>query len=436
MELEVLKSPSGQPVRYAGKLSGEKVLIPKSYVPGRMEMRGVWVATVDNIDFPSSPDAASFRRNCDTMLNNLKRANINTLFFQVRPTNDAFYPSRLNPPSRFMCGAEGRGFGNFDPLAYLVAGARRRGIGFHAWLNPYRVKKNAEPDKSGYLATLAQGNFARQNPAMVLDIVSGGKHQLILDPGEPKVIAFLVDTVREIINNYDVDGIHFDDYFYPYGGSGNADARSYNRYNNRRLGLEDWRRENVNTLVSEVSKAISSHNRSKGKMVQFGISPFGIWRNSKSDPSGSLSNGAESYSIQHADTRRWIRSGWIDYVVPQVYWTFDHNSAAYAAVTDWWVETVRGTRVNLYIGHIPSFYGNPAWRDAREIYNQLRYNCKHPEIKGSVMFSYKSLFNPGNPVMRKGAEVILSCWANPVPAPYCGPYRPAANPRPATTKQP
>jgi len=415
--MEVLKNTTGRPVSYAGQLSGEHVLLPSVYHPKPSEVRGVWVATIDNIDFPPHSSVDAFKHDFAELLTNLQRANINTIFFQVRPMNDAFYRSRLNPWSRFLTGAEGRPLpGNFDPMEYMIAESHRRGIMFHAWLNPYRVTKNAERSKMDYLNTLASNNFARLNPSMVMDVYNSGKRQLMLDPGEPQVVNFLINTVKEIVANYDVDGIHFDDYFYPYSGCGNADARTFARYNSRHLSLENWRTENVNALVWGVSKAIEVHNHTARKRVQFGISPFGIWRNIKNDSRGSLTSGSESLSNQYADTRQWIKSGWIDYVIPQVYWPFEHEKAAYAAVTDWWVQTVRGTRVSLYIGHIPGYYGMGLWQNPREISNQLRYNLKHSEIKGEVMFSYKSLFRPENYPMRKGSEMLFrECWFSYVP---------------------
>jgi len=410
--LEILRNSSGHPVCYGGQLSAEPVVLPAAYQPKTAELRGVWVASIDNLDFGSHRDMASFQQEYTELLNNLQRAHLNTVFFQIRPQNDAFYRSRLNPWSKFLSGTEGHGLGNFDPLTYMITETHKRGMQFHAWLNPYRVTKNAECSKSAYLNTLAPTNFARLNPGMVLDVYKGGKRVLMLDPGEPQVVAFLVNTVREIIVNYDVDGIHFDDYFYPYGGCGNVDYRSFSRNNPRHLPLEAWRVENVNSLVWGVSKAIEAHNRTARHKIQFGISPFGIWRNIKNDRGGSLTAGTASFDNQYADTRHWVKAGWVDYIIPQVYWPFEHETAAYAAVTDWWVKTVRGTRVNLYIGHIPGYYGTGRWQNPREIPNQLRYNLKYPEIKGEVMFSYRSLFRPDNFIMHKGSDLILrGCWA-------------------------
>ena len=439
-QLEVLKNTSGRPVRYAGQLSAERVVLPSVYSPKPAEIRGVWVAMIDNLDFAPHTSVEQFKHDYTELLNNLQHAKLNTIFFQVRPMNDAFYRSRLNPWSRFLTGAEGRPLGNFDPLEYMITEAHRRGIQFHAWLNPYRVSHNANCSKPAYLNSLAPGNFARQNPGIVLDLFKNGKRLLILDPGEPQVIAFLINTVREIVANYDVDGIHFDDYFYPYGGCGNVDFRTYTRNNPRHLPLEMWRVENVNSLVFGVSRVIAAHNQTSRRKIQFGISPFGIWRNIKNDRGGSLTSGSESFDSQYADTRHWVRAGWIDYIIPQIYWPFEHQTAAYAAVVDWWVQTVRGTRVNLYVGHIPGYYGQGLWQNPREIPNQLRYNLKWPEIKGEVLFSYKSVFRPENYVMRKGIDLIFrECWNQYVP-PLGGPPAASAttktSPAPATTTRP
>ena len=266
--------------------------------------------------------------------------------------------------------------------------------------------------KKTYLNTLAPGNFARKHPEYVLSIRrKDGKNQLILDPGNPAVIRFLCNTVHEIVTKYDVDGIHLDDYFYPYDGTGSADRATFLRYNRNKMSLEDWRRENVNTLVGSLSNVIRSCNARYHKNIQFGISPFGIWANVKTHPAGSLTKGSESYALQHADTRKWVRGNWIDYIVPQIYWTFGHNSAAYAALADWWSSTARGTRTKLYIGHAPSRLGTTReWSNPNEIFNQFRYNSRRPEISGSVLFSYRSIFKPANPVMKRGTEKIIRTW--------------------------
>lgn len=414
-QYEMLKDPRrGGAVRYAGELAVKPtVLVPKNLTVRKNDFRGVWVATVENIDFPVSRNVETFKRNYLQVVNNLRSIGANAILFQVRPMNDAFYRSNLNPWSRCLTGNEGVGLpGQFDPLPFMVQEARKRGLQFHAWLNPYRVTGGTALGKTAYLNTLSPNNFARKNPSLVLCVPQkNGKNLMILDPGSPKTIQFLCDTVRELLSRYDVDGIHMDDYFYPYEGIGSLDRRTYNAYNKRKLSLDDWRRENVDTLIGTLSNIIRGHNARYRKQVQFGISPFGIWANQKSHPAGSLTKGSESYNMQHADTRKWMRNGWIDYIVPQLYWTFGHNTAAYAALADWWALNAKNSRTRLYIGHSPARLGTTQeWSDPNEIYNQFRYNSMRGEIRGSVLFSYRSLFAPSNAVMKQGSRKAAAVW--------------------------
>lgn len=416
----VLLNPvTGKPVAYGGKFSNAKVSVPDFYRPKAREMRGVWVATVENIDFPAHNNAAAFQRDYLAIVNNLKRANFNTIIFQVRPMNDAFYPSNLNPWSRWMTGREGVSLDGFDPLAFMVTEAHRRGLEFHAWLNPYRVVASTKLRKAAYLKTLDNRNFARRNPHLVLEVKrKDGSYSLLLNPGEPRVVRHIVATVREIVQKYPVDAIHFDDYFYLYGGVGNADHSTFRQYNPKRLSIEDWRRANVDAVISGVKQELSAHFRRTGRKVAFGVSPFGIWANRKSMSAGSLTGGLQSFFAQYADTRGWVKKGWIDYIVPQLYWPFSMDVAAYAALADWWAETVKGTNVNLYIGHGVYRLGEDRSWPSRELADQLRYNTKLREVDGSIFFSYRNVFTPSNPVMKEGvAQVLRNYWRTPVPAP-------------------
>ncbi len=419
----VLDDPlTGRPVRYAGKFSSGPVRLPDRYQPRSREMRGVWVATVENIDFPKHADAASFKRDYIRLVENLRKANFNTVLFQVRPMNDAFYPSKLAPWSRWMTGREGQSLGgSFDPLAFMVAEAHRQGLEFHAWLNPYRVISRTPLSQAKYLATLDPKNFARRNPDLVLAAPVGKKElSLFLDPGDPRVVRFIRAVVREIAVGYPVDGIVFDDYFYPYSGTGNIDAETYRKYNPKGLPVAVWRRENVNAVIRGVKEELTAVNRATGRRVVFGVSPFGIWGNKRDLMSGSLTGGKQSFLAQYADSRTWVKEGWVDYISPQLYWPFCHEVAAYAALADWWGEVVRGTRVNLYISQGAYRLGSGrAWR-ASELTDQLLYNQKNPEIRGTIFFSYRSVFSPSNAVMKEGVtRVLRDCWRVPAlpPAP-------------------
>lgn len=418
-ESVLLHPVTGKPVAYGGKFSNAKVTVPDTYRPKAREMRGVWVATVENIDFPAHNNAAAFQRDYLAIVDNLKKANFNTIIFQVRPMNDAFYPSKLNPWSRWMTGKEGDSLGGFDPLAFMVAEAHRRGLEFHAWLNPYRVIASTKLSRTAYLKTLDDRNFAKRNPRLVLEVKrNDGTCSLLLNPGEPRVVQHIIATVREIVQKYPVDGIHFDDYFYLYGGVGDTDQNTFRQYNPRGLSLEEWRRANVDAVISGIKQELTAHYRRTGRKVAFGVSPFGIWANRKSMSSGSLTGGFQSYFGQYADTRGWVKKGWVDYIAPQLYWPFSMDVAAYAALADWWAETVKGTNVNLYIGQAVYRLGmNPAWPSG-EIADQLRYNSKLREVDGSIFFSYRSVFTPSNPVMKEGvARVLRDYWRTPVPAP-------------------
>lgn len=396
--------------RYGGKLDSTPVKMPRNYPPPVNEMRGVWVATIFNLDYPLFANEKEFKSYYSKMCSRLAEHKFNAIFFQVRPASDAFYKSALNPWSRFLSGKEGvplRGSRNFDPLDFMIREAHRHGLQFHAWLNPYRVIGSTKMAKFQYLKTLAPGNFARRYPHLVMEVKrKDNTRTLVLNPGEKQVRDFVVATVMEIVKKYPVDSIHFDDYFYPDDAPANADRATFLKYNPRRETLDNWRRSNVTSLVRSVHSAIKSYNLRTGKKVSFGVSPFGIWRNNKHTPLGSLSRGKESYTGQYADTRYWVKQQMIDYIVPQLYWHFNHDVAPYAALTDWWCKVVRGTRVKLYIGQAAYQLGSRNW-SVNELYYQLRYNRSKPEIKGSIIFSYRNLASPDNRIMEKGARNML-----------------------------
>ena len=417
--VRILTDPAtGKPVRYSALPNDtRKVMIPIRYRIKPGELRGVWVATVSNLDFPKTAAPAHFQRAYSDLMNKIRRAGFNAVFFQIRPCSDAFYNSSILPFSRFLCGREGYGFPQFDLLGYMIGEAHRHGLQFHAWLNPYRVAGFSSLPKWQYLNTLSPHNFARKNPDCVLAVPVKGGLTLLLDPGRPEVRTHLLAVIREIITRYNPDSIHFDDYFYPYDYHGNADAPTYRKYNrNPRITLEDWRRQNVSQMIWEISALIRANNKAQKKNIRFGISPFGIWRNRASSVFGSPTLGNEAYSSNYSDVRLWIRNNWIDYVVPQLYWKFSHWKAPYAGLADWWADTVTGTRVKLYIGHGAhlAFVSN----DPNELKNQLLFNSRRPGISGSVFYSASRIFNPDSPVRRRAVEaVVRDCWRSSLTPP-------------------
>ena len=403
---QLLDYATGKPVRYAGKFSSAPVNLPP-YRPRAREFRGVWVATVENLDFPVHRSAEEFKRDYIRLVDKIAGANFNAIIFQIRPTCDAFYPSRINSWSQSLAGADGVGIRGFDPLRFMVDEAHRRGLEFHAWFNPYRVAGNTPLGKSAYLKKLSTQNFARRNPQLVLSIPQPtGGNLLILNPGEPAVMRHIVETVREVVVNYRIDAVHFDDYFYPYSGFTNQDIATYRRYGGK-IPIDDWRRMNVTAVIAAIRNGLDDHNRGPGRKIRFGISPFGIWANRSVLRAGSPTGGLQSYFVQHADTRLWVKRGYIDYIVPQLYWPFSHETAAYAALADWWSDTVRGTRTKLFIGHAVSRLGSSRQWSAPELANQLRYNTRRPEISGSVFFSYRHVFSPATRTQRSVVVFVL-----------------------------
>jgi len=417
------------------RFTNEPVRIPNSFVPAKRQFRGAWVATVHNLDMPQASSREAFQYEFSAMLDVLQDWNMNAIIFQVSPLLDAFFPSSINPWSQFLTGRQGAsppwGGGwdpcGWDPLKWMIAETHRRGMEFHAWFNPYRVTASnyrwlSLPGSTGadhaqmsvpeLLRTmnaagmLADNNFAVQNPGFVYRF----NGRLYLDPGLPAVRRHVVATIREVIENYDVDAIHFDDYFYPYPagallfGMANEDRLTFERYGlctfpDTPAGIEAWRRENNTALIRDVRAAITAENQRSGRAIQLGVSPFGIWEHRQNDPRGSNTPTGSLRTFSGAvfsDTRLWVRENLIDYIVPQIYWSFDQGAAPYAELVRWWASVVQGTNVRLYIGHanykhLDNADREPAWMNPREIVNQLRYNQLHPEVSGSVFFRFRRL---------------------------------------------
>ncbi|MGL4345322.1 MAG: family 10 glycosylhydrolase [Cellulosilyticaceae bacterium] len=333
-------------------------------------MRAVWISTVYNLDYPSASNkgnAWAQKQEFIQILDKLQEIGINTVVMQVRPKSDALYASAINPWSDVLTGVQGK-YPGYDPMAFMIEETHKRGMAFHAWLNPYRVTTSGVD-----INQLSSTHPARLNPDMVLV----HNNALYYNPERADVKQHIVDTVQEIVRNYDVDGIHFDDYFYPSGyplpTGETKDGWAANS-----------RRAHVNDMVKQVSEGIKQMDSS----VLFGISPGGIWKNTLSDFTGSNTNGSESYYSVYADTRTWIQNEWIDYVVPQIYWETGHKLADYETLVDWWHNEVLGTNVSLYIGQ--GIYKDAV---AKEIDKQLLINQQYPEVKGSFYFSLKDLLN-------------------------------------------
>lgn len=351
------------------------------------DLRAMWIATVLNVDWPSKPgrSAEQQQQEMRDWLDLAVRNNFNAVVLQVRPSADAFWPSSYEPWSQYLTGTQGQDPG-YDPLAFAVAEAHQRNLALHAWFNPYRVSMN------GKLADLAPSHPARQHPEWIV------RHQgrLYYDPGVPEARAFVLDTIMDVVNRYDIDAVHFDDYFYPYGARGRRfkDAATFAAHGNG-MSLADWRRANVDALIADLSQRI----RAVKPHVQLGISPFAVWRNAATDPSGSDTRaGVQTYDDLYADTRRWVREGWIDYVAPQVYWTRGFRLADYEKVVDWWAQEIQASRaaghdVGLYVGEATYKAGtnDRKWRRAKELSSHLAYASGISEVQGHIYFSAKDV---------------------------------------------
>ena len=349
------------------------------------EFRAVWVATVYRLDYPSqaTADPAVLKRDADAILRQCAELGMNAVILQVRPSADALYPSDYYPWSKYLTGAQGLApEGGFDPLDYWVERAHELGLELHAWLNPFRITKGGQAE----FDSLAAGHPAKVHPEWVVEY----EDNFYFDPGLPQVREYIIQGAEALARNYDIDGVHLDDYFYP--GSGFDDAGTYAQYGAGFADLGDWRRDNVNRLVKELGERLHAIDQD----LSYGISPSGVWADRSSLPQGSpTSGGYESYYAAYADSRKWVKEGWIDYICPQIYWYIGHETMDYAAVARWWADTVEGTGVRLYIGMADYLADNadPAspWHGTAAIRAQMELNDTLPQVAGEVHFRYQFL---------------------------------------------
>ncbi len=342
------------------------------------EFRGVWVATVDNIDWPGKGNFNTDSQKVEfiKLLDMHQRNGMNALIVQVRPCTDAFYPSQYEPWSEWLTGVQGQPPSPYyDPLEFMIAETHKRNMVFHAWMNPYRAEFSI--GKSVLSAT----HITRLHPEWFLTY--GDKKYF--DPGNKEAQQYVTAVVKDVVSRYNVDAIHFDDYFYPYPleGKNFPDDSTYSLYGK---GLEraDWRRSNTDSIIARLHRVIKAEN----KKCQFGISPFGVWRNADKDPvNGSKTNGSSSnYDNLYADILLWLKNGWIDYVVPQLYWEIGHPRAPYEVLLNWWGKHTYGKHCYIGLG-IYKANSNAAWRDNKQLPRQIEALRNTPNIKGMVFFS-------------------------------------------------
>lgn len=343
------------------------------------EFRAAWVATVSNIDWPAKSNLTTEQQQASfiKMIEAHKAAGLNAIIVQIRPSADAFYPSPYEPWSEWLTGQQGMApYPFYDPLAFMIEEAHKRGMQFHAWMNPYRAIFNIGK------SNLTPFHITKVHPEWFLTY--GDK--VYFDPGNEQVMDYVTAIVRDVVRRYKVDAIHFDDYFYPYRIAGKEfpDNISYKK-SGTKLNRDDWRRSNTDTIISKLRTAIKEED----KYCQFGISPFGVWRNIDKDPDGSKTRaGQTNYDDLYADILLWMKKGWIDYVTPQLYWEFGHDAAPFEELVDWWSRHTYG--VNCYIGlGLYRANTNTAWKDKTQLPRQIEAIRKYPSLNGIVLYSGK-----------------------------------------------
>jgi uncharacterized lipoprotein YddW (UPF0748 family) len=351
------------------------------------QLRGMWLTTVLNLDFPARPgeSEAQIKGEYEKWLDVAVAQRHNAIFVHVRPSGDAFWPSQYAPWSEWLTGKrDGRSPG-WDPMAFMVSEAHARNLEFHAWFNPFRGSQPAPDGPGAAFAKLAPTNPLLKHKDWAISYPTGRTARFYYDPGNPSARKYVEDSILEAVQKYDVDGVHFDDFFYPYPEKGQdfGDSASFARWGAGK-SRANWRRDNVDTFMREMDQRIKQLK----PWVKFGVSPFGIWRNSSSDRTGSPTDGLESYSAQYADTRKWVKQGWLDYIVPQLYWQIGFGKADYAKLLPWWSAVVQGTGVQLYIGEADYRVGESgAWSDPAQLVKQMTLDQKYPAVQGQVHYS-------------------------------------------------
>lgn len=359
-------------------------LASRGQAPKR-EFRAVWIATVGNIDWPSRQglSAAQQQNEFISHLDFLAANGFNAVVVQVRPASDAFYPSQLEPWSRYLSGKQGEApFPYYDPLAFMVEETHKRNMEFHAWFNPFRalVTSKSNPNPASHVT--------RKHPEWVIHY--GGKSYL--NPGVPEARDYVNSIILDVVKRYDIDGVHIDDYFYPYKIPGQVfnDHQSFIKYGND-MAIDNWRRDNINRFVEAMYKGIKKEKR----YVKVGISPFGIWRNQRQDPSGSATNGTSCYDDLYADVKLWIDNKWLDYVAPQLYWEHGHRLAAYDVLVPWWKNVVKDRALYIGMGVYRMVGAKPGiWQSHNEILKQIETERAH-RTDGAIMYSMVSFSKIG-----------------------------------------
>ncbi len=371
------------------------------------EVRGIYIASVLNINYPSKQGISSddLKAELDEIIENCLATNINTIYFQVRPASDALYDSDIFPVSKYLTGTQGAPLPDgFDPLAYLVEAAHERGIFVEAWVNPLRVTVGSASKPEHDVNALSEGHPARLHPEYVVKYDDG---RLYYNCGMPEVRRLIADGVAELAAKYNIDGIIFDDYFYPYpvyASNGKLavfdDDEAFNKYGSN-MSLDDWRRDNVNKMIEQCYTSIKAVNSD----CKFGVAPFGIWQNDDGKNGGSKTNGLESYESIYCDPIAWAKGGYVDYLAPQIYWRFSSTSAPYGELVRWWNAMLDGTGVELLISH--GIYNYETWEaPENELRDQIVFARSELNYRGSILYGYDALIRDVNGLFNETREVF------------------------------
>ena len=393
-----------------------------TYEGKTQELRAVWVSHFAG-DVHAYQDEASYKEEILGILNNMEVMGFNTIIFHVRTHNNALYKSELNPLASFWSKVN---FDEFDPLEWMIEECHARGIEFHAWMNPYRISTN------GTTSHYVSGAVPEGNPVLDSNNLLQSGDSIILDPGIPEVRDYIVESCMEVIENYDVDAIHFDDYFYI---SGCDDTTTRNKYNTEGLSLGDFRRKQVDLFIEKLSDSMYEYNIKNNKSVQLGISPSGIYRNGsygsntvpEYDENGNLTyplysntSGFAHYdNYLYSDTKKWIDEEWIDYILPQTYWAIGHTSASFAKLTKWWSWAVENKKTNLYIAvgiymALESGTSGSYWKGTEEVKNQLIDANQYDKVAGISFYKYSSLLS-SNSLITGHVKDLKNYWVKALP---------------------
>ncbi len=404
----------GSDVRIYDLFSDEPILsdVPSmSLLNPDSEMRGLWIATVQNINFPTKAGLSvqEQKAEIDDIIATAKELGFNAIFFQVRPCADALYDSDIFPVSRYLSGKQKMfSDGDFDVLAYLLDAAHHQNIRVHAWVNPLRVTAGSKAYPETDVSALHQDHPARKNPEWVRAYADG---KLYFDAGIPEVRELVASGVREIVEKYDVDGVIFDDYFYPYPENEEVDgksvriefddARTYEKYGAAYSNIGDFRRDSINKMMKACYDAIKEVDAE----CLFGAAPFGIWQNDDGKNGGSATGGLSSYNDIYCDPLAWIDGGYIDYIAPQLYWRFSTKIAPFGTLVDWWNAVLDGKDVDLYICHAAYMYDT--WEDIDlEMTEQIEYARGALAFKGSILYGYAAIKNNSAGLSDEAVEVF------------------------------